>query len=270
MMTIAALAAIFSKFRPILDGFKDVLSIIKDNPKTVRTILEIIAIAYIVFCVITHWFGKDDCGTVTRTEYKDTTIYIPADTSKWITMIGDTTAYYEGELKKARKYSDRPEPTIPGEEDSCSYLLKYYKGQLALCDDDLTSNTRLRVFKRTLETDSFRLKYDVGIHGSLAYAPKFDVQHTFPSEKQIIEKTEHIYEPRLSRAIWIDGSIGPRLSYGSEISLVGFGGSIGAGYSDRKGYGYGVRASATNYDWAVEAVFRKSFQIERPNLELGN
>lgn len=263
MLTLATIFAFFSKFKPVGDFFKKAFSWIKENPKTVRVIAEVLAGLYIIYCILTHQFGTINLsGNKIVTEYKDTTIYIPADTSKWTKMLGDTAAYYESEIREL-KYADIPEPEIPQGEDSSNYLLDFYKRQLKLCDIDLEFGTRNRLYNRTIETDSFRLKYSLSIDGRLAAAPEFSIQHIFPSEKQIIEKTTHIYEPRLSRAIWVDVSAGPRMNYGKNISVIGAKAGLGFGYSDRKGYGYGVRITGADNYWSAEAVFRKSFRLER-------
>lgn len=259
-MTLAAIFALFTKFKPILIKLVDGLKLIKENPKTVRIVVEVLLVGYVVFCILVHLRG---CGNPYEQKIvtKDTTIYVFPDSSKWTRLLGDTIAYYANLLEKG-KYINRPLPEVPVDADTCDTYLAFYMQQLALCDSDNADASAQRGYKGTVESDSFRIRYDIDVFGRLSEEPVFDVQHKFPSEHRTTETM--VFVPRLSRAAWIDVGAGPSFNYGKEMKFSTLKGSISGGYSDRKGNGYGARVSADAYNWSIEAVYRKSFLLERP------
>lgn len=259
-MNPLSIVALALKFKPLLDRFLQAWKWIKENPKTIRIIAEVILVAYVLFCILIHLRG---CGNPYKEDVitKDTVIYVFPDSSKWTRLVGDTVAYYTKLLEKG-KYIDRPLPPVPVDADTCDTYLAFYAQQLALCDSDNADASAQRGYSGTVESDSFRIKYDIDVFGRLSEDPVFAVQHKFPSEHRITETT--VFVPRLSRTAWIDVGTGPSFNYGKDVQFSTLKGSISGGYSDRKGNGYGARVSADAYNWSIEAVYRKSFLLEKP------
>lgn len=239
MITASAIVAF------LLKNGSDILDFLK---KHWRITLEIGGIVWIVICCLTH-FGSPDRPFPNRVSFKPIPIIAPDVPSPILHTLPVNTEPIWSVLDISTPLS-----SADGSRDSISYLLQitdYLQTQLYGCDSTYRTDTDLREYTDEFATDSFRLGYTFYTRGYMDRPPTFSILPTFSPQVQVT----------IPRGIYLEGAIGPILSYGDPIRLQAIRGEVGLGVFNRKGWSYGLKAGASQLGWDVQASFRRSFQV---------
>ena len=227
-----------------------VLNFLTEAIKHWRVILASVAGIWIIICCLSHCGHR--CPDASLATNSTDTVYIQPDTTKWTRIKGSITPV---EVKPATPIKiNQPAPDL-----TCSELVSFYQGQVESLRDRLQDARESRFYANTLETDSFRLHYEILTEGRLLQSPEFSIQHTFPSLS--IKETVTQFVPTPYRSINLGVGIGPNFTYPSSIRSFQF--SAELSYSDLKDWTYGVRGTVTHLDWSTQIFFTKSFGIKK-------
>jgi len=241
MITLASILTLLSKAEPILDLFK----------KHWKLLIQVAPIIWVIICLLNH------CNPPPASEPVRISQPIPVIAPK----IPEPTFNEPRQIVPVWSISDQPTiSNASGASDSVKQLLvltDWLQNELYGCDSTYRSDTDIRSYSDTLETDSIWLAYSIDVSGKLTTPPSFSVKPTFT----FYSEPATLNNPRF---IYFEGSVGPCMSYAKPIRPLAIGGSIGLGYTTPNGWSYGVRLGASQLDWSAEAAIRKSFAINLP------
>lgn len=236
MISIPTILAFIYKYgSPMLDFLK----------KHWRITLEVAGAVWIIVCCLTH------CGSspsiVVREQLQPISVIAPRIPEPVIIQRYVTPNW---------DIASRPVPSQPmiASTDSIRYLLEltdWFQNQLYDCDSTYREDTAEREYADSFDTDSIKVDYSIVVSGRLKEAPRFSFT---PKWKQPTE----LVKPR---GIYLEGSIGPVMSYGDPIKLLAIRGEFGIGVFNRKGWSYGIKGGASQIGWDVQASVRRNFSI---------
>lgn len=231
------LTAILSSISPILDFLK----------KHWRITFEAAAIVWIVICCLTH------CGTRQATPKVD----VKPIPSIEVRAVDIPTPIFEPNPAPIFKPWDVTPPAAPdlAATDSVKYLLElvdWFQDQLYTCDSIYLKETQVREYEDLAESDSANVSWHIKVAGELVEPPHFVIYPNFPP--QVL--------PTKDRGLYLGGSIGPRLTYSKPVAFHAVYGTLEIGWFDRKGWSYGIRGGADQYNWDVQLSFTRRFAIK--------
>jgi len=224
-----------------------------------RQLLVLGLVFWVIVCSLTHCGSTRPIPTGGTTVVQVDTMYVYDET--WKTVLGDTVAFYEAELK-SKVYTaptiSLPDATTADSLKEYTEALKWTAAQLEDCDYRFRSDYRFRLFKDSLDTDSFRLVYEIPTLGRLKSAPKFSVNWKIPTQYIETTTTETIVvEPRRSLYAGLEAGVQMQ-AVGNEFSAAVIGAELG--YMNKTGLQLGV---GFNYDtrnrYAVLVNVRRNF-----------
>lgn len=249
MITLASILAAIRGLAPYLSDGLDLLK------KHWKLILQVAAVIWIIICVLTHC-NPAPPETPEPIQFKP----IPVNAARIPEPV------FNEPRQLIPIWSIQDQPTISnasGARDSVKQLLAmtdWLQNELYGCDSTYRADTDIRNYQDVFETDSFEMGYSFDVAGKLVSTPTFDVRPTFP-----IYSKPNPTETTQSSFIYLEGSVGPRMTYSTDnepIQLSAIGGELGIGYTAPNGWSYGVRAGASQLDWSAEVAIRKSFAIK--------
>lgn len=267
-MATAAFLFLASQFgKSALTSLKDtVWPFLKENWKQISWTLLLL---WAVICLLTHcsgvidpWgrHGSNSDTTVTRID----TAWIYPDTNAIFALHGfDTLPRHVKRLEQRLRF--RPKAPVFRPDGSCSdsvMVLRTHSQMLELtlleCDSAFDDAVTTRYYGDTLRNDSIEVALNFKVEGRLKGTPKINYRYLAPYPVVTITETvTNTVGPY--RKVYVEGGAGPDMTWGNALNAIR--GSLGAGYTDKRNWSYGVRAGFTQNGYTVEGAVRKSFDI---------
>ena len=271
-MTVAAIFAIASKYAlPIWTFLKGPLTdFLKENWKQISYIG---LLAWAIMCLLTHYAGVIDPWGVHGGDAPDTAsvrmdiAWVYPDTTTTFSLTGfNTEARYIEHLHDSIRQLlrwHRPQAPVFHPDSDCSDSLTTLRNHsevltsiLDECDEAYHDAIALRTYGDTLRNDSIEMAVNFRVEGRLKGVPS--IRYRYLAPYPVITNTVTVNTP-IRRQVYIDGSIGPRLTFENVPNAIE--GSLGLGFVNRNNLSLGIEAGVSHADYRVGVRIRKGFSV---------
>lgn len=239
-----------------------------------KEVICITALAWVIMCFLSHCTGIIDpwgnhSGSDTTSTVQVDTAWVYPDSAKVFALIWkQKEPYYTERIHDSlRRRFNRPAPPTFRPDYTCRDSLVAVIRSLEMlnitfdeCDSAYYDAIAVRSYGDTMRTDSIEVAVNFRVEGRLRGTPTVNYRYLAPypvitvTRKEIIEKGPY-------RKIYVEGGVGPDMTWGNTLSAIR--GSLGAGYTDKRNWSYGVRSGFTQNGYTVEGSVRKSFDLGR-------
>jgi hypothetical protein len=270
MITTAALLSLAAQFgKAALSSIKeDAWPFLKEHWKQISWFALLL---WVVICLLSHCSGVIDpwsrhgaaIDTVTT---RIDTAWVYPDTAAIFALYGfDTLPRYVRHIENRLRF--RPAPPVFPVDASCRDSLVVLRSHsevlidiLEDCDSVYNEAIAIRHYGDTLRNDSIEVAVNFRVEGRLKGVPS--IRYRYLAPYPVVTVTETVTNTvGPYRKVYVEGGLGPDMTWDNNLNTIR--GSLGAGYTDKSNWSYGVRAGFTQNGYTVEGALRKSFDVGR-------
>jgi hypothetical protein len=234
-----------------------------------KQIIAFILLCWTIMCLLTHCSGVIDPwghhSTNDTIRTVDTVMVYP-DTAAIFALHGfDTLPKYVRHIENRLRF--KPAPPVFSVDASCRDSLVVMRSHSELlteilsdCDSAYGDAVAVRSYGDTLRNDSIEVAVNFRVEGRLKGVPSIRYRHLAPYPVVTVTETvTNTVGPY--RKVYLEGGLGPDMTWDNNLNAIR--GSLGAGYTDKSNWSYGVRAGFTQNGCTVEGAVRKSFDLKK-------
>ena len=268
MMTTATILSLAAQFgKAALSSIKeDAWPFFKENW---RQISWFALLLWAIICLLSHCSGVIDPwgrhGAATDTVItRIDTAWVYPDTAAIFALYGfDTLPRYVRHIENRLRF--KPKTPVFPVDASCrdSLMVMRFHSEVLIdiledCDSVYNEAIAIRSYGDTLRNDSIEVAVNFRVEGRLKGVPSIRYRHLAPYPVVTVTETvTNTVGPY--RKVYIEGGLGPDMTWDNNLNAIR--GSLGAGYTDKRNWSYGVRAGLTQNGYTVEGALRKSFDV---------